>query len=198
MTLPTVWALRPTRVINRNLGSIEISRCRSGIPLRMSSRLAARILPLLPMYQGTIFQSIVRCRGIPAATFNSNQFFAVSSGLFLETNPLATARGPGASNTNRHSASMPPSSGSKYGTITSPDVARSSSTKSVSRAMCWSRSSNSGLSFRHVTQGLWLIIQGRVTSIHRNRMTEFRESRGATFKVDSLLWSAPECNWLQM
>lgn len=84
--------------------------------------------------------------------------------LFLETNPLATARGPGASNTNRHSASMPPSSGSKYGTFTSPG--RGTEFFYEVREPCdvlVSEQSNSGLSFRHVTQGLWLIIQGRVT-----------------------------------
>ena len=76
-----------------------------------------RILLPVPIYHGMRFQLTVRRRSMPASRFSWKKFLAVSSGLFRKMKPDFTALGPGASSRNKHSASTPPSMGSKHGIL---------------------------------------------------------------------------------
>jgi len=62
-------------------------------PTSISSEVAGRIREPEPIYQGTIYHVMVRFREIPVSRLSCKKFFAVSSGLFREIKPDATALG---------------------------------------------------------------------------------------------------------
>ena len=161
LSISMIWAralcaLRPRRTTMRRFCSKFSKSANEASPAAISSVLAARILPLAPRNHGTMFHVIVLARGSPASSFSFKKFFAVSSGLSLDTNPDSTALGPGASRRNKISAPMPPSQGSKFGTALwtfprtwTPTRSRfNDSTRSVSPFMCSHDSSALCLSCR--------------------------------------------------
>ena len=141
MVAIAVCAALPTKTTALNRGNSASSRRRASSDAPTSTGFAGRIFVSVPIYQGTTFHMTVRRRGIPASRFSSKTFFAVSSGLFREMKPDATARAPGASSRKSNSASVPPSHGSKSGIFAlMPRSARNSATNAVSGATCGSPS----------------------------------------------------------
>ena len=107
-------AFLPTRATTRKRVNNPRSCSRYGAPLSISVCVAGRIFLPSPKYHGITFHEQLSFLCMPLPLSNIIIFFAVSSLLFLDTNPLS-AWGPGASSKNNTLAKIPPSHGSKYG-----------------------------------------------------------------------------------